>query len=113
MKQQREQELRSIQIAMEAGLTEHEYWWEYTPAQLLRFTAVNLKKKEERMWESAWFMRMILATQGSKIDNIYDLLPFRDPNEQVIDVYTTNNNPEDDVSYMKSLFKNTPKTLNK
>lgn len=105
--------MRGIQVAMEAGLTEHEYWWEYTPAQLMRYISTSLKKKEERMWESAWFMRMILATQGSKIENIYDLLPFKDPNAEIIAV-AINEQPEaSDVEYMKNMFKNAPKTINK
>ncbi len=97
-------------MALEAGITEEEYWWVYTPAQLLRKMSIYLKQKQDRMWEMAWFTRMILATQGSKIDNIYDLLPFEDPNAEVISTYV--GEPEvDDVSYVKEMMARSAKTV--
>lgn len=102
---EREQELKSIATALESGITEDEYWWSYTPAQLLRRFDAMRKKKEERMWEMGWFTKMLLNVQGDKTANVYDLLPFPDPNAVVegassFDVATPN-----DVAYMKALMR--------
>jgi len=96
------QELQSLSLALESGITEQEYWWEYTPAQLLRRFDARRKIKEERMWEMGWFTRMILATQGSKIDNVYEILPFANPDEDTAIAVETS---ENDVLYMKRLMQ--------
>jgi hypothetical protein len=55
------------------------------------------------MWEMAWFSRQFLATQGAKIENIYDLLPFPDP--YAIDIIENADvATENDIEYVKRMM---------
>ena len=85
---------------MEYGISEDEYYWVLTPAQLMRRFRAMDKQKETRMWETGYFTRLLLNIQGCKFKDTYDILPFDKPEQKQLDVKAF----EDNQNYAKNMM---------